>query len=317
VYYLPFDSAENAKKWLDYLQPTIIFFVKYEFWHYYLQEAKTRNIITISFSAIFRQNQLFFSPYAKLYPQVLQCFSHIFVQNENSLQLLQQIGISSASIAGDTRLDRVLEIAKQAKKFPIVDNFTQNSFVCVLGSTWEDDIAVLAPFFTTFSQKIKIIIAPHEISENKLKNIEKAFYIKKTSRYSQSNVETVANFDILLVDTIGMLSSLYAYGNIAFVGGGYGDGLHNILEPAVFGLPIFFGNKKYKKFQEAIDLLDLGAAFAVGSAKEMEDKFLQLYTNAIDRDNISKILATYMQKNKGGTEKIINFLANNYSLCEY
>ena len=310
VYYLPFDGAENAKKWFDLIKPSIIFFVKYEFWYYYLHEAKKRNIITISFSAIFRENQVFFKSYSKFYQNILRCFTHIFVQNQNSLNLLQSIDLQQVTIAGDTRFDRVIEIAKQAKKFPIIEEFKQQDFLLMIGSSWADDIAVLAPFInqfdTQFDKKLKIVIAPHEISENNLQNIENSLKTKKIIRYSQ--ISTFTDADILVIDNIGMLSSLYAYADVAFVGGGYGDGLHNILEAAVFGVPILFGNKKYHKFQEAIDLLALQGAFSIQNSEELQAIFSQIYTNITYRKAISTICYDYVQSNQGGTEKIMNFL---------
>jgi 3-deoxy-D-manno-octulosonic-acid transferase len=324
VYYLPFDGAENAKKWFDLIKPSIIFFVKYEFWYYYLHEAKKRNIITISFSAIFRENQVFFKSYSKFYQNILRCFTHIFVQNQNSLNLLQSIDLQQVTIAGDTRFDRVIEIAKQAKKFPIIEEFKQQNFLLMIGSSWADDIAVLAPFINQFDKKLKIVIAPHEISENNLQNIENSLKTKKVIRYSQISVaadfspqnvldcglkSAATDADILIIDNIGMLSSLYAYADVAFVGGGYGDGLHNILEAAVFGVPVLFGNKKYHKFQEAIDLLALQGAFSIQNSEELQAIFSKIYTNITYRKAISTICHDYVQSNQGGTEKIMSFLA--------
>lgn len=307
VYYLPFDGAENARKWFDLIKPSIIFFVKYEFWYYYLHEAKKRNIITISFSAIFRENQVFFKSYSKFYQNILRCFTHIFVQNQNSLNLLQSIDLQQVTIAGDTRFDRVTEIAKQAKKFPIIEEFKQQNFLLMIGSSWADDIAVLAPFINQFDKKLKIVIAPHEISESNLQNIENSLKTKKIIRYSQ--ISTFTDADILVIDNIGMLSSLYAYADLAFVGGGYGDGLHNILEAAVFGVPTLFGNKKYHKFQEAIDLLALQGAFSIQNSEELQAIFSKIYTNITYRKAISTICHDYVQSNQGGTEKIMSFLA--------
>ncbi len=314
VYYLPFDSEENATKWFDLIQPTLVFFVKYEFWHYYLTQAKQRNITTISFSAIFRSEQLFFKSYGNFYRQILYNFSHIFVQNKNSYDLLQSIGLQQVTIAGDTRFDRVIEIASQHKILPIVEAFKKQDFLLVVGSSWADDIEVLAPFINSFTKKVKIIIAPHEISEKKLQSIEKKIgnqSNKNIIRYSQTSDEKINYADILLIDNIGMLSSLYAYADIAFIGGAYSDGLHNILEATVFGVPVLFGNKKYKKFQEAIDLLALGGAFTVANTEELLSIFSQLYDNQAHRKIIGKICYDYTQQNKGGTNKILGFLEQN------
>jgi 3-deoxy-D-manno-octulosonic-acid transferase len=315
VYYLPFDSQANAIKWFDLIKPTLILFVKYEFWYYYLHEAKKRNITTISFSAIFRKEQLFFKPYGNFYRNILHCFSHIFVQNKTSYDLLQSIGLQQVSIAGDTRFDRVIEIAASHKTFPIIENFKQQNFLLVVGSSWADDIEVLSDFIKLFPQKLKIVIAPHEISEKNLQHIENKIGINSSEnnyhviRYSKTDAENASLGDILLIDNIGMLSSLYAYADVAFIGGAYGDGLHNILEAAVFGVPILFGNKKYKNFQEAVDLLALGGAFSVANSEELMIQFLQLYDNQAIRKNTGKICYDYTQANQGGTKKILEFLA--------
>jgi 3-deoxy-D-manno-octulosonic-acid transferase len=317
VCYLPFDSETHAKQWFDMVKPNLIFFVKYEFWHYYLAEAQKRNIPTISFSAIFRKEQLFFKPYGSFYRNMLKNFTHIFVQNQESLDLLQQIAITQTSVAGDTRFDRVWEIAKQAQKFASIETFKQNEICLVIGSAWADDMAVIAPILNNFEPALKIIIAPHEITEKNITTLLQKFSHKKIIRYTQiaqfSETE-IQNANILVIDTIGILSALYRYADIAFVGGGYGDGLHNILEPAVFALPILFGNKKHKKFQEALDLLSLGGAMGIPNSQTFEQVFTMLYQNVRIRKEKGEICYQYVQKNLGGTNKILNFLRSNVEI---
>jgi 3-deoxy-D-manno-octulosonic-acid transferase len=321
VHYLPFDSQKNAAHWFELVQPKLIFFVKYEFWHYYLQEAAQRQIPTISFSAIFRHSQLFFKSYGSFYREILHCFSHIFVQNKNSFDLLQSIGLQQVSIAGDTRFDRVLQILAENKKFEFLTKFKNQQPLLLVGSAWADDMTVLAPVLAGFSFPLKIVIAPHEISENNLLFIEKLLATnqqagkktKKILRYSQ--IETTTNLvetDILLIDNIGMLAYLYAEADFAFIGGAYKDGLHNILEAAVYGMPIFFGNRNYKKFQEAIDLLAMGGAFLVKDEADFSKKLDFYYHNITQRENASLISANYVQANRGGTQKILDYCKLNY-----
>ncbi len=315
VCYLPFDSAANATQWFELVKPSIIFFVKYEFWHYYLQTAKQRQIPTLSFSAIFRPEQLFFKPYGKFYRQILFNFSHLFVQNKQSVDLLQKIGIQQVSQAGDTRFDRVLQIKTQRKNLDWVTTFKENNLLLVVGSAWADDMAVLAPVLATTNLRLKIIIAPHEILPQHLAQTEKQLkqYNSQLTilRHSQIAAETdLRNYQILIIDNIGLLSSLYAYGDMAFIGGAYKDGLHNILEAAVFGMPIFFGNRNYKKFQEAIDLLALGGAFLVTNSKEFAEKLDFYAQNHNQRQQVALLTANYVKENEGGTKKILDFIMN-------
>lgn len=321
VHYLPYDNQKNATHWFELVQPKLIFFVKYEFWHYYLQEAAQRQIPTLSFSAIFRPSQLFFKPYGSFYKEILHCFSHIFVQNKESFDLLQSIGLQQVSVAGDTRFDRVLQILAENKKFEFLTKFKNQQPLLLVGSAWADDMTVVAPVLANFSFPLKIVIAPHEISENNLLFIEKLLAAnqqagkktKKILRYSQ--IETTTNLvetDILLIDNIGMLAALYAKADFAFIGGAYKDGLHNILEAAVYGMPIFFGNKNYKKFQEAIDLLALGGAFLVKDSTDFAKQFDLYYHNIAKRKAASSICAEYVKANRGGTQKILDYCKQNY-----
>jgi 3-deoxy-D-manno-octulosonic-acid transferase len=313
VHYLPFDSQANAQQWFDWVQPRLIFFVKYEFWHYYLQEAHKRKITTLSFSAIFRPEQLFFKPYGEFYRAILSNFSHIFVQNQQSLDLLAKFGIEQVSIAGDTRFDRVLQIAKERKKIAYIEQFKQQAPLLVVGSAWADDLAVLLPYLAHANNKLKVIIAPHEISTANLQAINTALQHhqskKKSMFYSQITPATpIETFDILVIDNVGMLAALYAYADFAFIGGAYKDGLHNILEAAVYGMPIFFGNRQYKKFQEALDLLDLGGAFLVADTADFAKKLAVFQQHPTLHSEVSQICFNYVQKNEGGTQKILDYL---------
>jgi 3-deoxy-D-manno-octulosonic-acid transferase len=305
IFYLPMDSAKNASEFLEITNPKIVFFVKYEFWYHYLSAIKKRNIPFISVSAIFREDQLFFKSYGKFYADLLKSFSHIFVQNKKSSQLLQSIGFSDVTIAGDTRFDRVKEIAAAAKSIPLVEKFIDGNPAFIAGSTWKADMNILTPFINSFDKPLKIIIAPHEIHENEIDDLTKTI-TKKAIRYSKASMETIGEFDVLVIDNIGMLSSLYCYGSYAYIGGGFGKGIHNTLEAVVNGIPVFFG-PNYKKFKEACDLIELGGAFPVNSSNELKDKFVELHRDQEKRSRINSLNRDYIENNSGATDVIINF----------
>lgn len=303
VFYLPLDTRSNARKFIEIVRPAVVFFAKYEFWHYYLTELKKRNIPTVLFSSIFRPNQAFFRWYGTFFRNMLRCFDHIFVQNNESQVLLQRIGLQNVTVAGDTRIDRVSKIAETKKNIPVAAVFKGRSPLLIVGSAWQGDLDLLLPFLNRFSQPLKVIIAPHEIKEETLQHIEKTL-TRKTLRFSAATETTVTQCDVLLIDGIGLLASLYQYGDFAFVGGGFYDGIHSILEPAVFGMPIFFG-PDYRKFQEAFDLLDAGAAFCVHNTAEFTPLFDELYQNASRRQQLAETARTYIRQSAGATEKIL------------
>ncbi len=311
VCYLPLDSPSNAKRFIAAINPQIAVFVKYEFWYYTLTELHQKNIPTYLICANFRRNQLFFKPYGKDFLAILHYFEHIFVQKQDSLTILNEFGLKKASISGDTRLDRSLQVANQAKSFPIVDYFTQNqekTLVC--GSTWQEDEDVIIDFLKLFFEKnktknLKIIIAPHEIKEEKLLKLSQKLPCSSV-RYSHILADTSVNvreFDALIIDNIGMLASLYRYGNFAYIGGAFGDGLHNIIEAAVFGVPVFFGNKNYKKFGESLDLIAAGGGFAVKNGDDLFEIFNQL-SDETAYNKAATASRNYVQSNQGATKMI-------------
>jgi len=306
VGYMPMDTARNAKAFLDILQPTKAFFVKYEFWHHYTSELKKRNIPTYMFSAIFRPSQSFFKPWGSFFRNILLRFDHIFLQDEDSALLLKDIGIENCTVCGDTRYDRVIEIAAQAKEIPLAASFQQSKPCIVVGSSWNEDLAVLLPLINTFPHSLKVIIAPHEISESNLQYIEK-HTPKKVVRFSKADRATVGDFDILLIDNIGMLSSLYRYGDFAYIGGAFGKGLHNILEAAVYGIPVFFG-PSYTKFKEATEMINTGAAFSVSSSEELKQKFTSLYDNVPLQNKLAVTAAGFVKSKAGATPVILAHL---------
>lgn len=301
VFYLPIDTAKNAKQWLDIIDPTIVFFIKYEFWYHYFNEISKRNIPLISASSIFRRDQIFFKTFGRLQRSILEKVSHFFVQNSISVELLKSINIENTTLSGDTRFDRVYEIGQQAVGIPIAATFASTKKIWILGSVWEEDLEVCLPFINHDESTQKFILAPHEVTEAGIAKIEKQL-TNSSIRFSQATESNVSEYDVLIIDNVGMLSSLYQYGDYAFVGGAYGKGLHNILEAATFGMPIFFGNKKFQKFQEAIDLIRLEAAFSVADYHSFNDQFMKL-----NHEVASTMAQSYVRGHTGATDKIIDY----------
>ncbi|UZR95583.1 3-deoxy-D-manno-octulosonic acid transferase [Chondrinema litorale] len=306
ICYLPIDTAENAQKFVSITKPTIAFFVKYEFWHHYINQLTLNQIPVISFSAIFRKSQVFFKPYGNFYRQILHKFMHIFVQDEASEKLLKSIGVNNITIGGDTRFDRVKAIVDARKDIEIAARFKNGLPILVIGSSWPPDIELIANFYNNSTKKLKLIIAPHEIEESKVQRVINAFPNKSIVRFSQAENKQLEDFDILIIDNIGMLSSLYYYGEYAYIGGAFGTGLHNTLEAATYGVPVFFG-PKYAKFREAIELVNLGGAFSVNTNEEFEKVFKHLFNDETQRKEKGTICSEYVMSNTGGTEKVIDF----------
>jgi 3-deoxy-D-manno-octulosonic-acid transferase len=306
IFYLPLDTKTNATKFLTIVKPIKVIFVKYEFWQNILKELHKNKMPVYLISAIFRKEQLFFKWYGGWYRKLLNCFTHIFVQNEESFKLLNSISIKHVSVAGDTRFDRVFEIASNAKIINVAAEFSQDHRVIVIGSAWSLDEEILIPYINKSAEKIKFIIAPHEISESSLSRTEKNILIPLV-RFSKANESDLKKARVLLIDNVGMLSSLYQYGNIAYVGGGFGKGIHNILEAAVFGLPVFFGHN-YQRFSEAVDLISEKGAFSVNSYYELEEKFNELFENDAYCQKISNISKKFVENRIGATYKILEVI---------
>ncbi len=306
IFYLPEDSEKNAKQFIEIAKPQIAFFVKYEFWHYYFKALKEQKTPILSISAIFRDKQIYFKPYGSFYRNILKQVDHFFVQGKHSKTLLKEHDITNATIAGDTRFDRVKQICDQAKDIPLAEQFTQGKPTLVIGSAWKQDMDVLMPFLNDFEHPLKVILAPHEIHDSEIEGYRKTFH-KKSIRFSQATLETVQEADLLIIDNVGMLSSLYRYGTFAYIGGSFGKGLHNTLEAGTYGMPIFFGNKNYQKFKEAVELSELGGAFPIGSTEEFTNTFRSLYENEGKRTKASNICRQYIADNVGATAKIIDF----------
>jgi 3-deoxy-D-manno-octulosonic-acid transferase len=307
IFYLPMDSASNAKKFIDAINPTLVLWVKYEYWFYYLNELKKRGIPTLLISGIFREAQPFFKSYGGIWKRVLGTFTHFFVQNETSAKLLSSIGINqNVTISGDTRFDRVIAIAEKFEPIAGIEKFCGNSKVIVAGSTWENDEAELVHYVKANPQ-IKFIIAPHEIGANNLRDVQKEFPNSIFYSDLQQLLEKGITSNCLIIDNIGMLSRLYHYADITYVGGAFGEGLHNILEAAVYGKPVIFG-PDYDKFAEAVGLVKCMAATPINNALELEEELTFLLTNADELAAASKEAKNYVYAKRGATEKIIQFI---------
>ncbi len=290
------------------LQPTAAIFVKYDFWANYLFELKKRDTPTLLVSALFRPSQPFFRWYGGLWRQMLGCFTHIFVQNSPSAALIQHIDFQQVTIAGDTRVDRVLRIAEEVKPNPVVEAFAGHSPVFVVGSSWEADEQLLIPVLQMAEfQHYKIIVAPHEPSERNVKRICAQF--KAVVRYSNASSYPLESARVLVIDNIGLLNTLYRYGSMAYIGGGFGAGIHNSLEPAAFGLPIIFG-PKYAKFEEARQFVARGGAFVVHDEAELLLTIQKLQEPDFYEKTSSAVL-DYLAENKGATEMAISWLRTN------
>ena len=310
VCYLPFDLKSEAKKFIDLLKPDMAIFVKYEFWYNFLSELKAREIPTVSVSTIFRPQQQFFKRNGQFFREMLDSFQHFFVQNDISKKLLLEQGYRNVTISGDTRFDRVIEIAEQAKDVQLVQAFKGSSKTMVIGSSWPDDMKVLLPIINEPKINLKFVIAPHEVERTKVEKLCRDIVVDY-QLFSYPNIEKIEGCRVLIIDSIGLLSSLYRYGDIAYVGGAFGDGLHNILEPATFGLPVIFGKGKDNyKFQEATDLLKLGGAFEIENSMELRRIVERLLDDDGKLKQTSKICKDYVHANSGATNHIMNHLAS-------
>jgi 3-deoxy-D-manno-octulosonic-acid transferase len=313
VFYLPWDSRANAIRFIETVKPALVIFIKYEFWYHYTAQLKKRNIPLFSVSSIFRKNQLFFKFYGGFYRSILTNFSHFFVQNDESVSLMKSIGLTNCTKAGDTRFDRVAELAHRTTDLPVVARFKNGDKIMVIGSCWPEDLDVIIPFINEHAHTIKFIVAPHELSEAFISNFERTV-LAKTIRYSTLVTEKTDEAQVLIIDNIGMLSKLYRYGEFAYVGGAFGKGLHNILEAACYGMPIFFGNKNYQKFQEAVDLINRGGAFTVAQYLDFKDTY-ETITDPQTFLLACEVTRQYVEENQGATQKVLNHcrtvLSNN------
>ena len=306
VFYLPLDGKKNAVQFINIVQPSLVIWVKYEYWYYYLTQLKKQKIPLILVSAIFRPRQPFFKWYGSLHKKMLHSFTKIFVQNQASLQLLHKYSLGhNAAVAGDTRFDSVINTEKNKTALPTtIINFCKNSTVIVAGSTWQDDELALV-HFAKLHKHIKIIIAPHNVNELRITEIEKIFI--PSIRYSAMDTQK-ANTQVLIIDNIGMLCRLYQIADIAYIGGGFNaSGIHNILEAAVYAKPIIFGSVYYK-FKEAVDLVAAGGAFSFDTALALEELLITLINNKNSAITAGHICKNYVHQNAGATQKIMEYI---------
>ena len=302
VCYLPIDTPANAKKFIELVNPCMVFFVKYEFWHNYLNTLYQKGIPTYSVSSIFRPNQIFFRWYGKSYQQVLKTFAHLFVQNEESKQLLAGIGVKNTTVVGDTRFDRVLDICAAAKQLPLVQKFKGDALTFVAGSSWGPDEDIFIKYFNAHPE-MKLIIAPHVVNDGHLKEIESKLQ-RSSIRYTQATEENVGKADCLIIDCYGLLSSIYRYGEISYIGGGFGVGIHNVLEAAVYGIPVIFGPNN-KKFREAQHLLANKGGFEIHSYDDFEQLMNKFLTDETYLKQSGKAAGDYVKGNAGAMELIL------------
>lgn len=314
IFYLPADSKKNAEKFISAVNPSLAIFIKYEFWFHYLKTLKKRNIPVFLISAHFRTEQHFFKWYGSWFRKMLKMFTHIFVQNESSKKLLEKFNIQNATVSGDTRFDRVSETVARAEEIPLIAKFSQGKKILIAGSTWPEDEKIISalPWVNggqvsdrIFLRKgIKLIIAPHEIHPGHVNSIVQLFSRTKVLKFSEANEQNVESADILIIDNIGLLSRLYRYGDIAYIGGAFGKSLHNILEPAAFGLPVLFGPNHFK-FWEAAALIDKGGAFSVNDSEELESKINFLLQDEMIVRIASEMSRNFVRSNIGAAGRIL------------
>jgi 3-deoxy-D-manno-octulosonic-acid transferase len=307
VLYLPIDTVSNAKKFIELAHPSLAIFIKYEFWPNYLIQLKEKNIHTFLVSGLFRKEQIFFKPHGVFMRKVLNSFDHFFVQDGTSKELLNNINIKEATVSGDTRFDRVSNQLLQDNTLAFISEFKQNNLCIVCGSTWPEDEAVLIDYINKAPDHVKFIIAPHEIKTSKIESFRKNIQ-HKSSLFSTKKSTNISQYNVLIIDTVGLLTKIYSHADIAYIGGGMGDtGLHNILEPAIFRVPIVIGNR-FEKFPEAKELRELKGLFSISNATECSKTLEKLVTDKNTRIESGKIAKEFIENNKGATNIIMNYI---------
>ena len=312
VFYLPIDGVHNANRFLKIVNPSLVVFVKYEFWYYYLREIKQRNIPLLLVSAIFREDSGYFKWHNGLQRKMLFFFQHVFVQTEASKKMLGSIGLmDNCSVAGDTRFDRVIEIAENSAAIPVIEHFTANKKTIVAGSTWPEDEEILQKTMQSINDPLlQLIIAPHEINTEHISQLRKLFPGSILFSEIKNDNKQTASGNILIIDNIGMLSRLYKYAYITYVGGGFGKGIHNTLEAAVYGKPVLFG-PVYYKFNEAVDLISTGGAISINDTEDCILSIQKLLQDQKVYQRSSENARKYVYSNKGATEKVMHFIQEN------
>ncbi len=306
VVYLPMDTISNTKKFLDMVKPELAIFIKYEIWPNYLYELRQRNIPTVLVSAIFSNRQIFFKPFGGFMRNSLKTFSHFFVQDKNSKDLLSSIDFKNVTVSGDTRFDRVLEILQRDNYLDFMSEFKKDNHCLVAGSTWPQDEEILVNWINISSEQLKYVIAPHTIKEIHVERL-KSSISKKSICFSKIKGEDLSNFDVIVIDTIGLLTKIYSYADIAYVGGAFETGLHNTLEPAVYGIPVVIG-PKYNGFKEAEDLVEEKGIQVIANNKEFNELMKRFINDSDFRESTGKINSKYISKNIGATEQVMTYI---------
>lgn len=303
--YLPLDTQKNAQQFLKLVHPEMVFFIKYEYWPNYLNELRKLGTPTYLISGIFRENQMFFKWYGGFYRKALETFTYFFVQNESSKKLLLQLGKTNVAVSGDTRFDRVATILEKDNSLDFIETFKNDTLTIVVGSSWPKDEILLVDYINQTSEKVKFIIAPHNIKQEQIQELKNSIN-KKTVLFSEKETKNLTDFDVFIIDTIGILTKIYSYADIAYVGGGFGNpGVHNILEPATFGVPIIIGSN-FSHFAEATALVNMEGCISIANKKELFDAFSNLIDNDDIRHEKGHICSTFVQMNKGATAIIMN-----------
>lgn len=304
ICYLPLDTIRNARRFLRAVKPVMAFFIKYEFWYNYLHILQHRGIPTYSVSSIFRPDQIFFQWYGRQYGRVLKCFTHFFVQNMESKALLAKLGITDVDVVGDTRFDRVLQIKEASKQLPIVEQFTAHAQkVFVAGSSWLPDEDIFIKYFD-IHKDWKLIIAPHVISDEHLSQIFELLKGRRVVRYTEATEKNVKDAEVLIIDCFGLLSSIYHYGTVSYVGGGFGVGIHNVLEAAVWDIPVVFGPNN-KHFQEAQGLMLVQGGFEISDYQSFRDLMMRFETDASFLQNAGENAGAFVKSRAGATAKVM------------
>ena len=300
VYYLPMDGPRNASRLIEAIRPVKAVFVKYEFWYYYLNELSRRSIDTYIVSAIFRPEQAFFKSYGRFFRNMLKKYTRLFVQDQASADLLKGIGIDAVTVAGDTRFDRVLSITSAPKDIPVVEEFAKGKLCLVAGSSWAPDEEIIVKAALKHRDRLKIVFAPHEIFPQNIERLESLLTGCGYRHVRFSKAEGLADKDVLIIDNIGMLSSIYRYADFAYIGGGFGVGIHNVLEPATYGIPVIYG-PKHRKFREALQMAEKGAGFPIDSLDSLS-KVMDRFCEEEDfRRDAGKRSSDYVRTNSGAT----------------
>jgi len=310
VCYLPFDRKKNVKRFIGLVNPKLVIFIKYEFWYNYINQLHKKGIPTYMVSAIFRKGQIFFKWYGKSYRKILTFYSCICVQDKNSQRLLYNIGINNVKVCGDTRFDRVIDIKNAAKDVPLAEEFSAlrenpRQLTLVAGSSWPKDEDIIAEYFNKNSN-IKLIIAPHEIHESHLNYIE-SLLKRPYIRYSNATSNNIQDYDCLIIDSFGLLSSLYRYGKIAYIGGGFGIGIHNVLEAAVYDIPVIFG-PNFKKFREAHQLIETGGGYSIHDSESFFVLMDELFQYPDVLTSAGNHAGQYVKENAGVVDKVMEVL---------